>query len=96
MGALLQHIGETPDDQITTEAQGRSSVIKYSPDTPQLLCRLIDQPGDLAIKFCQRQALQPVLPAAVWTETAGRLARVLASRCNVDRRSHRLAGSAMR
>ena len=51
MGALLQHIGETPDDQITTEAQGRSSVIKYSPDTPQLLCRLIDQPGDLAISL---------------------------------------------
>src|ERR1700731_5234542 len=96
MGALLQHIGETPDDQITTEAQGRSSVIKYSPDTAQLLCRLIDQPGDLAIKCCQRQALQPVLPAAVWTETAGRLARVLASRSVVEGGFHRFAGSAMR
>src|SRR6202023_207534 len=53
MGALLQLIGEPPDDQIATEAQGRAS---------------------------QR--------VVVWTETGGRLARVLASRCYVDRRSH--------
>ena len=66
------------------------------PGTPQLLCRPIDQPGDFAIKPGQVRASQTVVSAAVWTETRGRLARVLASRCNVDRRSHRLAGSAMR
>ena len=94
VGALLQLIGEPPDHQITTEAQRRSSVMQCPPGTPQLLCRPIDQPGDFAIKSGQVRASQTVV--AVWTETRGRLARVLASRCNVDRRSHRLAGSAMR
>ena len=92
MGALLKLIGETPDDQIATEAQGRSGVMQCPPRTPQLLCRLTDQPGD----FYQRQALQPLLPAVVGTETAGRLARVLASRSVVNWRFHRFAGSAMR
>src|ERR1700722_6709511 len=36
MGALLQLIGEPPDDQIATEPQGRSGVIKCHPGTPQL------------------------------------------------------------
>src|SRR6202030_572511 len=65
VGALLQLIGEPPDDQITTEAQRRSGVIKCSPDTPQILCRLTDQPDDFAIKFCQRRTSPPVLPAVV-------------------------------
>ena len=96
MGTLLQLIGESPDDQITTEAQRRSGVIKCSPDTPQILCRLTDQPGDFAIKFCQGQTSQPVRPAIVCTETGGRLARLLASRNIIDWGFHRLAGSAMR
>ena len=96
MGALLQLIGEPPDNQITTEAQGRSGVMQCPPGTPQLLCRPNDQPGDFAIKPRQVQASQTVVPAAVWTETGGRLARVLASRSIVDRGFHRLAGSAMR
>ena len=96
MGALLQLIGETPDDQITTEAQGRSGVMQCPPGTPQLLCRPIDQPGDFAIKPGQVRASQTVVSAAVGTKTRGRLARGLASRGNVDRRSHRLLGSAMR
>jgi hypothetical protein len=96
VSALLQLVGEPPDDQIATEAQGRSGVMQCPPGTPQLLCRPIHQPGDFAIKPGQVRASQTVVSAAVWTETRGRLARVLASRCNVDRRSHRLAGSAMR
>src|ERR1700719_2420329 len=96
MGALLQLIGETPDDQITTEAQGRSSVMHCPPRTPQLLCRPIDQPGDFTIKFCQRQISPPVLPDVDWTETGGRLVRVLASRSVVEWRFHRFAGSAIR
>src|SRR5580692_4615092 len=96
LGALLQLIGEASDDQIATETQGRSGVMQCPPRTPQLLCRLTDQPGDFAIKFCQRQALQPVLLAVVGTETKGRLARVLASRSVVNWSFHRLAGSAMR
>jgi hypothetical protein len=51
MGALLQLISEPPDHQITTEAQGRSCVMQFPPGTPQLLCRPIDQPRDLAIKL---------------------------------------------
>src|SRR6202030_2068222 len=94
MGALLQLVGEPPDDQIATEAQRRSGVMQRPPGTPQLLCRPIDQPGDFAIKPGQVRASQTVVSAAVWTETGGGLARVLASRCNVDRRSHRAAGSA--
>ena len=50
MGALLQLVGEPPDDQIATEAQRRSGVMQRPPGTPQLLCRPIDQPGDFAIK----------------------------------------------
>ena len=96
MGALLQLVGEPPDDKIATEAERRSGVMQCAPGTPQLLCRPIDQPGDFAIKPGQVRAWQTVVSAAVWTETRGRLARVLASRCTVDRRSHRLAGSAMR
>src|SRR6202035_5244609 len=96
MGVLLQLIGEPPDDQIATEAQGRSGVMQCPPGTPQLLCRPIDQSGDFAIKLRQVRVSQPVLPAVVWTENGGRLARVLASRSVVDWSFHRLAGSAMR
>src|ERR1700720_2474450 len=96
MGALLQLIGEPPDDQIATEAQGRSGVMQCPPVTPQLLCRLTDQPGDFAIKFCQRRTSPPVLPAGGCTETGERLARVLASRSIVNWGFHRFAGSAMR
>ena len=96
MGTLLQLIGEPPDDQIATEPQRRSSVMQSPPHTPQLLCRLTDQPGDFAIKFCQGQTSPPVLPAIVCTETTGRLARLLASRSVVNWGFHRIAGSAMR
>src|ERR1700747_3133279 len=51
MGAQLQLIGDPPDDQIATEPQRRSGVIKCPPDTPQFLCRLTGQPGDFAIKL---------------------------------------------
>ena len=78
MGALLQLIGEPPDDQITTEAQGRSSVMQCPPDAPQLLCRPTGQPGDFAIKLGRLRISQSVLPDVDWTET-GRLATVLAS-----------------
>src|ERR1700720_213715 len=96
MGALLQLVDDTPDDQIATEPQRRAGVMQRPPSMPQLLRRPIDQPGNLAIKRRAVRISRPVLPAAVCTETGGRLARVLASRCNVDRRSHGLAGSAMR
>ena len=96
MGALLQLIGEPPDDQIATEAEGWSGVMQRPPRTPQLLCRPIDQPGNVAIKPDRVRVSSPVLSAAVWTETVGRLGRVLASRTVVDWDFHRLAGSAMR
>ena len=51
MGVMLQLIGEPPDHQIATEAQGRSSVMQCPPDMPQLLCRPIDQSGYFAIKL---------------------------------------------
>jgi hypothetical protein len=63
-------------------------------DMPQLLCRPIDQSGNLAIKLGEVRVSQSVLPAAVWTEGGRRLARVLASRSVMDWRFHRLAGSA--
>src|SRR5215813_3713089 len=96
MRALLQFIGKPPDDQITTEAQWRSSVMQCPPGTTQLCCRPIDQSRDLAIKLGQVRVSQSVLPAAVWTEDGRRLARVLASRSVMDWRFHRLAGSAIR
>ena len=96
MGTLLQLIGEPPDDQIATEAQRRADVMQSPPRTPQLLCRLTDQLSDFAINLCQCQTSQSVLPDVDWTETGGRLARVLASRSVVEWRFHRFAGSAMR
>jgi hypothetical protein len=96
MGALLQLIGEPPDDQIATEAQRRSAVMQCPPYTPQLLCRPIDQSGNLAIKLGQVPVSRSVVSAVVGAETAGRLARVLASRSVVNCRFHTLAGSAMR
>src|ERR1700726_890991 len=93
VGALLQLIGEPPDDQIATEAQRRADVMQSPPRTPQLLCRLTDQLSDFAINLCQCQTSQPVLPAVVCTE---RLARVLASRSVVEWGVHGLAGSGMR
>jgi hypothetical protein len=65
MRALLQLIGEPPHDQITTEAQWRSSVMQCPPSTPQLCCRPIDQSGNLAIKLGQVRVAQSVLPAVV-------------------------------
>ena len=97
MGALLQLIGEPPDDQIATEAQRRSGVMQCPPRTPQLLCRPIDQSGNLAgFKLGQVPVSKSVVPDVDWTETGGRLARVLASRSVVEWRFHRFAGSAMR
>jgi hypothetical protein len=71
-------------------------VVQCPPDMPQLLCRPIDQSGNLTIELGQARVSPSVLPAAVWTETGRRLARVLARRSIVDWRFHRLAGSAMR
>ena len=96
MGTLLQFIGEPPDDQVTTEAQRRPSVMQCPPDMPQLMGRPIGQSGNLAIKLGQVRVSQSVLPAAVGTEDGRRLAGVLASRTVVDWGFHRLAGSAMR
>ena len=96
MGALLQLIGEPPDHQIATEAQRRSSAMQFPLGTPQLLCRSIDQSGNLTIELGQIRVSPSVLPADVWTENGGRLAGVLASRSIVDWEFHMLAGSAMR
>jgi hypothetical protein len=71
-------------------------MMQSPPGTPQLLCRPIDQSGNFAINLGQVWVSQSVFPAAVWTETGGRPARVLASRSIVDWGFHRLAGSAMR
>jgi hypothetical protein len=68
MGAVLQLIGDPPNDQITTEPHRRSSVMHCPPGMPQFLCRPIDQSGNLAIKLGQVRVSQSVLPAAVWTE----------------------------
>jgi hypothetical protein len=66
MGALLQLIGEPPDHQIATEAQGRSGVIQCKPSTPQLLCRSVDQPGNLTkFKLGSVRILKSILPAVV-------------------------------
>ena len=96
MGALLQLIGQPPDDQIATEAQRRSGVMQRPPGAPQLLCRAIDQPGDFTINLGQGLVAKSVPSGVVGTETGERLARTLASRNIVNWRFHRLTGSAMR
>ena len=79
MGALLQLIGQPPDDQIATEAQRRSGVMQCPPGAPQLLGRAIDQPGDFTINLGLVLVAKPVLSGVVWTETGERLAKMLAS-----------------
>ena len=74
LGALLQLIGEPPNDQIATQAQGRSSVMQCPPCTTQLLCRQTGQPGDFAIKLSQVPISRSVFSAIVGGETRGRLA----------------------
>ena len=73
MGALLQLIGEPPDDQIATEAQGQSGCDAVS-------ARRAAAPvsTDRPTRRFRHQvwASQTVVSAAVWTETRGRLARV--------------------
>src|SRR5438309_5568579 len=96
MGALLQLIGEPPDDQIATEARRRSAVVQPPPGMPQLLGRAIDQPGDFDTNLGHVLVVKPVPSGVVWTETGERLARTLASRSIVNWRFHWLAGSAMR
>src|SRR4029077_1963564 len=88
MSALLQLIGEPPDDQIATEARRRSGVIQPPPGMPQLLCRPIDQPGDFTINLGQVLVVKPVPSGVVCTETGERLAKVLATRSIVDWRFH--------
>ena len=66
MGALLQLIGKPSDNQITTEAQRRSSTMQSPPGTPQLLCRSVGQPGNLAkFKLGSVRILNSILPAVV-------------------------------
>jgi hypothetical protein len=65
MGTLLQLIGEAPDDQIATEAQGWSGVIQCLPGTPQLVCRPIDQPGDFTINLGRVLVVKPVASGVV-------------------------------
>ena len=79
MGALLQLIGEPPDDQIATEGERRSGVIQHPPGMPQLRGRAIGQPGDFAINLGRVLVAKPVPSGVVWTETGEWLAGVLAS-----------------
>jgi hypothetical protein len=85
-----------PEDQDIDAAVGTAGGRVARQAAPQILCRLTDQPGDFAVKFCQGQTSQPVLPAIVYTETTRWLARLLASRSVVNWGFHRIAGSAMR
>src|SRR6202045_3685159 len=84
MGAQLQLIGEASDDQIATEPQRRSGVIKCPPDTPQFLCRRPGPPRDFANKLGRRLISRSVFSAMVGGETRGRLPSVLASRSVVE------------
>ena len=75
MRALLQFIGEPPNDQITTEAQRRPSVMQCPPDMPQLLCRPIGQSGNLAIKLGQVRVIRGSRDRAVQAVTRERCGR---------------------
>ena len=96
MGALLQLIGKGSDQQIATEAQRRSGVVKLTPSKPQLRCRSIGQAGDFGFDLAQARLSCAVAPVAASTGNGRRPARVLASRRIVDCGLHALAGSAMR
>src|ERR1700737_937915 len=74
VSALLQLIGEASDDQIATEPQGRSAMVQCLPRTPQLLCRLTNQSGNLAFKVGQVRASQTVVPVATSTGNGRRSA----------------------
>jgi len=42
MGALLQFIGKTSDEQIATNSKGRFGATQLAPGKPQFVCRLIE------------------------------------------------------
>jgi hypothetical protein len=96
MGGLLQLIGKGSDQQIATEAQRRSGVVKLTPSMPQLRCRSIGQAGDFGFDIAGVRLSCATVPVAPSIGNGRRPARVLASRRIADRGPHALAGSAMR
>src|SRR5262249_43730308 len=51
MGALLQMIGKSSDQQVAAETHRRPSAMKLTPGKPQLLCRSIDQAGNFGFEI---------------------------------------------
>jgi len=95
MGMLLQRISKGSDQQIATEAQRRSSALKFTPGMPQLRCRSIEQAGDFGFDLAPAR-LSCALVRLPPTGNGRQPARVLASRRIADCGPHALAGSAMR
>jgi hypothetical protein len=79
VSAPLQLIPNSPDQQITTEAQRRRSKMQLPPGKPQFIGRPIHQSGNFAIKLGQIRVSLSIFPAAVWIWGGRRLARRLAS-----------------
>src|SRR5215475_2706804 len=96
MGTLLQFISKSSDQQIAAEAHRRSRAMQLAPGKPQLPCRSIEQTGNFSFDIAQARLSCAVVSIAAPTGNERRPARLLASRCIVDRRLHALAGSAIR
>jgi hypothetical protein len=90
MGALLQLIGQSSDQQIAAEAQRRAGAMQFAPSKPQLLCRPIEQAGNFSFDRGGNRNDR------TRTGNGRRPARVLASRRIIDCGLHAFAGSAMR
>src|SRR5215475_2025464 len=78
MGALLQMIGKSSDQQVAAETHRRSSAMKLTPGKPQLLCRSIDQAGNFGFEIahtrlfvCNRFDYCPDPERAVARQRAG-------------------------
>src|SRR5215468_7648853 len=63
MGALLQIIGKASDEQTATNPDRRFGVMPLVPGKPQLLCRSIEQFGNLAVDLGDVRTSRP--PALV-------------------------------
>src|SRR5262249_56058720 len=79
MGALLQMIGKSSDQQVAAETHRRPSAMKLTPGKPQLLCRSIDQAGNFGFEIAHARLSCATVSITAPTRNAQWPARGLAT-----------------
>ena len=68
MDVLLQLVGKDSDHQIATEAQRGPGAMQFPPSKPQLVRRLIDQPGNFVYDLCDARVSRSAVPVVASNE----------------------------